>query len=91
MVSGVGADLRRKSIARRCVVDYLGRCCGATNQFFSKCDDVESVVVREVVECGNMFRGEHAADIEGAYEEVCGVGGTWIGLNITTEKQCNGE
>ena len=29
--------------------------------------------------------------IEGAYEEVCRVGGTWIGLDIPTEKQCGGE
>ena len=41
------------------------------------------MVVGQVVECGNMFRGEHGASVE----EVCRVGGTWIGLDITTEKQ----
>ena len=49
----------------------------------SKCDDVGFVVVGEVVECGNMFRGEHGASIE----EVCRVAGTWIVLDIPTEKQ----
>ena len=39
------------------------------------------MVVGEVIECGNMFRGEHGASIEGADEEVCRVGGTWIGLD----------
>ena len=39
----------------------------------------------------DMFRGEHEASVEGADEEVCRVGGTWIGLDITTEKQCGGE
>ena len=63
---------------------------GATNPCFSKCDDVRFVVVSDVVECGNMFRGEHRADIEGA-DEVCRVDGTWIGLDIPTEKQCSGE
>ena len=29
--------------------------------------------------------------IEDADEEVCRVGGTWIGLDIPTEKQCGGE
>ena len=49
------------------------------------------MVVSEVVECGNMFRGELGASIEGADEEVCRVSGTWIGLDIPTEKQCGGE
>ena len=31
-----------------------------------------------------MFRDEHGASIEGADEEVCRVGGTWIGLDILT-------
>ena len=44
-----------------------------------------------VVECGNMFGGEHGADIEGADEEVCGVSGIWVWLNVPTEKQCSGE
>ena len=35
-----------------------------------------------------MFRGEREASIEGADEEVYMVGGTWIGLDIPTEKQC---
>ena len=38
-----------------------------------------------------MFGGEHGAGIEGAHEEVYGVGGTWVGLNIPIEKQCSGE
>ena len=38
-----------------------------------------------------MLRSEHGASIEGADEEVCGVGGTWIGLDIPTEKQCSVE
>ena len=46
--------------------------------FFSKCDDVRFVVVDKVVECGNMFRGEHRADIEGADEEVC----RWVGPGL---------
>ena len=62
------------------------RCCGATNPCFSKCDDVGFVVVGQVVECGNMFRGEHGASVENADEEVCRVSGTWIGLDIPTEK-----
>ena len=66
-------------------------CCRATNPCFSKCDDVRFVVVGKVVECGNMFGGEHSASIEGADEDVCRVGGTWIGLDISTEKQCGGE
>ena len=60
------------------------------NPCFSKCDDVGLVVIGEVVECANMFRVEHGAGIEGADEKVCGVGGTWIGLDIPTEKQCSG-
>ena len=61
------------------------------NPCFSKCDDVGFVVVSQVIECGNMFRCEHGASVEGTDEEVCRVGGTWIGLDITTEKQCGGE
>ena len=61
------------------------------NPCFSKYDDVGFVIVGEVVECGNIFRDEHGACIEGADEDVCGVGGTWIGLNIPTEKQCSDE
>ena len=38
-----------------------------------------------------MFGGEHRASIECADEEVCRVGGTWIGLDIPTEKQCGCE
>ena len=69
----------------------LGRCCRATNPCFDKCDDVRFVVVGQVVECGNVFRDEHGASIECADEEVCRVGGTWIGLDIPTEKQGGGE
>ena len=47
---------------------------------FSKCDDNGFVVFGEVVECGKMFRGEHGAGIEDTDEEVCVVGGTWIGF-----------
>ena len=90
-VAGVGAGSREERIARRCGVDYLSRCCGAANPFFSKCDDVRLVIVGQVIECGNMFRDEHGASVEGADEEVCRVGGTWIWLDITTEKQCGGE
>ena len=54
-VADVGAGSREKRIAGRCVVDKLGRCCGATNPCFSKCDDVRFVVVGNVVKCGNMF------------------------------------
>ena len=59
-------------VARRSGVDSLGRCCGATNPSFNKCDDVGFVVVGEVIECCNMFRGEHRAraGIEGADEEI---------------------
>ena len=56
-----------------------------------KCDDVGFVVVGDVVECGNMFMGDHGASVEDADEEVCRVGGTWIGLDISTEKQCGDE
>ena len=55
------------------------------NPCFSKCDDVGFVVVSHVVECCNMFRGEHGASVEVADEEVCNVGGTWIRLDISTE------
>ena len=64
---------------------------GVVEPCFSKCDDVGFVVVSQVVKCGNMFRGEHEASVEGADEEVCMVGGTWIGLDIPTEKQGGGE
>ena len=37
------------------------------------------MVVGQVVECGNMFKGEHGVRVEGADKEVCRVGGTWIG------------
>ena len=43
-----------------------------------KCDHVGFVVVGQVVEYGDMFRGEHGASVERADEEVCRVGGTWI-------------
>ena len=49
------------------------------------------MVVGQVVECGNVIRGEHETSIEGADEEVCRVGGTWIGLDIPTEKQGGGK
>ena len=49
------------------------------------------MVVGQVVECGNVFRGEHGTSIEDADEEVCSVGGTGIGLDIPTEKQGGGE
>ena len=61
------------------------------NPCFSKCDDVGFVVVGHVVECGDMFRDEYEASVEGADEEVCRVGGTWVGLDIPTEKLCGGE
>ena len=38
-----------------------------------------------------MFRGEHGASVDGTDEEVCRVGGTCIGLDIPTEKQCGDE
>ena len=37
------------------------------------------VIVGQVVESGDMFRGEHGASVEDADEEFCGMGGTWIG------------
>ena len=49
------------------------------------------MVLDKVVECGNMFRGEHGASIESADEKVCRVGGTLIVLDIPTEKQCGDE
>ena len=49
------------------------------------------MVVGQVVESGNMLRGEHGANVEGADEEVCRVSESWIGLTIPTEKQCGGE
>ena len=49
------------------------------------------MVVSEVVECGNMLRGEHGASIEGADEEVCRMSGTLIELDIPAEKQCGSE
>ena len=54
---------------------------------FSKCNEIGFVVLGEIVESGNMFGGEHGAGNEGADKEVYGVGGTWIGLDIPTEKQ----
>ena len=86
----MGAGSREERVARRCGVDYLGR-YGATNPCFSKCHDVGFVVVGPVVDCGKMFRSEHGASAEGADEEVCRVGGSWIELDIPTEKQCGGE
>ena len=47
------------------------------------------MVASEVVECGNMFRGEHGAYIKGADEKVLGEDGAWVGLDIPTEKECN--
>ena len=41
--------------------------------------------------CGNMFRGEYVASVEGADEEVCRVGGTWIGLDVPKRKECSDE
>ena len=61
------------------------------NSCFSKCDDFWFVVVGEVVECCNMLRGEHGEGIEGANEEVWGEGGTWVGLDVHTEKECSDE
>ena len=61
------------------------------NPCFGKCDDVRFVVVSQVVQCGNVFTGKHETSIEGADEDVCRVGGTWIGLDIPTEKQGGGE
>ena len=49
------------------------------------------MVVGQVVECGIVLRSEHGTSIEGADKEVCRVGGTWIGLDIPTEKQGGGE
>ena len=51
-VAGVGAGSREKRVARRCGVDQLGRCYGATNPCFSKCGDARFVAVGKVVECG---------------------------------------
>ena len=61
------------------------------NPCFRKCYDVGFVVVGQVIECDNMFRGEHGASVKGADEKVCRMGGPWIGLDIPTEKQCGGE
>ena len=66
----MGVGSREKRVVRRCGVDLLGRCCGAMNPCFNKCNDVGFVIVGEDVECGNMFRGEHGAGIESADEEV---------------------
>ena len=49
------------------------------------------MAVGQVVECGDMFRGEHEASVAGPPEEFWRVGGTWIGLDIATEKQCGVE
>ena len=49
------------------------------------------MIVGQVVECGDVFRDEHGTSIEGADEEDCRVGGTWIGLVIPTDKQGGGE
>ena len=66
--AGVGAGSREKRVDRSSGVDLFGKCCGATNPSFCKCDDVGFMTVSEVVECSNMFRGEHGAGIEGADE-----------------------
>ena len=68
MGAGVGTGSREMRVARRCGVDELGRCCDATNPCFVICDDVRFVVVGQVVECDNVFRGEHETSIEGADE-----------------------
>ena len=49
------------------------------------------MVVGDVFECDNMFKGEHGAGIEDADEEVCRLGGTLVGLDVPTEKHCSGE
>ena len=36
------------------------------------------MVVGQVVECGNMFRGEHEASVKGTDEEVAG----WVGPGL---------
>ena len=48
-----------------------------------------SVRSLSVVTCLGVS-SEHRASVEDA-DEVCRVGATWIGLDITTEKQCGGE
>ena len=48
-----------------------------------------SVRSLSVVTCsGVSMLPSMLASVEGADEEVCRVGGSWIGLDITTEKQC---
>ena len=47
--------------------------------------------VGEVVECGEMFRGEHGASVKGPDEEVLQGGWDLDWLDILTEKQCGGE
>ena len=44
------------------------------------------MVVGQVLKCGNMFRGEHGASVEGADEEVCRVSGPWIGFWISPQR-----
>ena len=72
-------------------VESISSAGRATNPCFGKCDDVRFVVVGQIVECGNVLRSKHETSIEGADEEACRVGGTWIELDIPTEKQCGGE
>ena len=82
---------REKSVARRLESISSAGVVELRIHVSVKCNDVGFVVVGEIVECGNMFWGEHGACIEDADEEVCEVGGTWVGLNVPTEKQCSGE
>ena len=42
------------------------------NPCFSKCDDVRFVIVGKVVECSNMFRSEHRADLRVQMRKVAG-------------------
>ena len=72
-VAGVGAGSRENKVARSCGVNQFGGCFEATNPSFGKYDDVGFGAVSEVVECSNMFRGEHGAGIEGADVMQCNI------------------
>ena len=67
----MGAGSREKMVARRCGVDSLGRCCGATNVSVSAMMSGLWLSVRSLsaVTCSEV-------SIERVDEEVCRVGGT---------------
>ena len=56
-VAGIGAGSREKRVARRCGVEWFGRCCEATNPCFSKSDDVSGLWLSRVQSVNRLDAG----------------------------------